>query len=270
MTKGIVLCADDYGQAPSISEAIFELAKQRRLSAISCLVNTIYWPVHAGWLVSFEGQIDIGLHFNLTEGKALATGEPLVPLQSLLKLAQRRKLDRAWIKAELNAQLDMFIDIMGFIPDFIDGHQHVHQFPVIRDVFIEVYKERFPNKKPYIRTISVHFSLSNIRHNFKSLIILLSGAHRFKKRLRQQALPHNLSFSGIYPFDDKTPYRQWFQSFLKQVKAHGLIMCHPGFSTTDNLDSIHKARQAEFDYLISDQFIQDCQKHNVVLCRFSV
>src|SRR5580693_851904 len=115
--KYIILCADDYGQTCAISQAIIDLLKSRRLTAISCMVTSSGWPLHAPWLIPYKNQVDIGLHFNLTEGKG--------PLSLLLLKSHLRQLHKHTIRAELNTQLDQFISAMGVLPDFIDGHQHV-------------------------------------------------------------------------------------------------------------------------------------------------
>src|SRR5205085_3946565 len=112
MKKRIVLCADDYGQAPAISEGIINLLQNNRLSATSCMVNTIYWEDHAKWLAPFRQQKDIGLHFNLTEGKPLSReykkiqGDTFQPLYKVMMLAFMRSLSQPAIEAELHAQLD--------------------------------------------------------------------------------------------------------------------------------------------------------------------
>lgn len=38
-SKTIVLCADDFGLDPGVSEGILKLAHMGRLSAVSCMVN---------------------------------------------------------------------------------------------------------------------------------------------------------------------------------------------------------------------------------------
>src|SRR5688572_11966045 len=112
MKKRIVLCADDYGQALAISEGIVNLLSAQRLSAVSCIVNTVSWGDHAKWLLPFHPQTDIGLHFNLTEGKALSEqyieihGRQFLPLSQMLWRALGRKLNKSAIEAECHAQID--------------------------------------------------------------------------------------------------------------------------------------------------------------------
>ena len=43
---------------------------------------------------------------------------------------------------KLITQWNHFIEATGKTPDFVDGHQHVHQFPVIRDVLVEFLNQQ--------------------------------------------------------------------------------------------------------------------------------
>src|SRR3989338_3630816 len=101
MTKCIILCADDYGQNKPISQAIITLIEKKRLSATSCLTTFPHWLEFAKFLQPYIDSIDIGLHFNLTEG------DPgrVMSLSQLLKKAYLRQLDKQRILAEFNRQL---------------------------------------------------------------------------------------------------------------------------------------------------------------------
>ena len=44
--------------------------------------------------------------------------------------------------------ISTLIDHLGFAPDFIDGHQHIQQLPIIRDAILDVYLKFFPKKNP--------------------------------------------------------------------------------------------------------------------------
>lgn len=268
--KRIVLCADDYGQGLAISRGVLDLIEKGRLSAVSCLVTGPEWAQHAAWLAPFHGQLDIGLHFNLTEGKPLAAayqtahGNQFYSLSTLLKKAFLRQIDRRAIVAECHAQLDGFEAAMGRLPDFIDGHQHVHQFPVIRDALIEVYAARLKAGQTYIRLLNHRLALTDV----KKMIIYLSGTRALKKLLSQHHIPHNTSFSGIYSFEKAKNYPQYFQGFIREINDHGLIMCHPGYQSDSRDDEIAEARCMEYRYFASDQFIQDCRQNGVELAGF--
>lgn len=252
--KHIILCADDYAQNPAITQAILSLLGKERLSAVSCMTDVPGWGVAASSLLPFKGKIDIGLHFNLTEGAANK-----LSLETLLIKTFFRKVDQSEIESQLMSQLELFESRLGFLPDFIDGHEHVHHLPVLRDALFSVYERVFSktSQKPYVRSVSREIT------SFKEAIIQLTGGFYFKNQLVKRKIPHNASFSGFYDF--KKDYRSAFLRFLSQSADHGLIMCHPGIGS---VDSIGLGRQREYDYLASSLFIEDLEKAGVALSRF--
>lgn len=275
MKKRIVLCADDYGQAPAISQGILALVKQGRLSAVSCLATHPFWLEHASWLKPYQAEVDVGLHWNLTEGKPLsqafhkAYGEQLFTLPTLMRQAFLRKLNQSVLEAECHAQLDSFESAFGCLPRFIDGHQHVHQFPVIRAALVNVYQQRLQAQGAYVRLVAIKIKPSDLLNNYKKIIIYTMGTRGLQSLLTQRGIPHNHSFSGIYPFPQARHYPALFPQFLKEVHEGGLIMCHPGFNSVDADDAIAKARVAEYQYFASDQFLDDCAAQNVAVARFN-
>lgn len=268
--KRIILCADDYGQNTAISQAIIELINKKRLSATSCLATFLDWEEHAEWLRTLERPVDIGLHFNLTEGKPLLPEfkevyqDDFFSLPKLMLLAFSKRLHPRVIELEFYMQLERFISSLGRIPDFIDGHQHIHQFPIVRDAILRVYEKHLRKYGTYIR--SVYKKTSFI--NFKEKIIQLSGARKFRKQLIKRQIPRNTSFSGIYNFKNAKNYSKLFPQYLKESLDGGLIMCHPGLGSDDKTDAISEARCKEYLYLLSDQFLRDCFAEKVMLVRF--
>ncbi|VVC75707.1 Carbohydrate deacetylase [Aquicella siphonis] len=276
MKKRIVLCADDYGQAPEVSQGIINLLRAGRLSAVSCMVNTPYWVEHAQWLRPFAGVADLGLHVNLTEGRALSSeyvkkhGEEFQPLSRVLCSALLRQLDRRAIEAECHAQIDRFQEAAGMLPQFLDGHQHVHQFPIVRDVVVQVYHQRLRLQKTYIRLVNEPLKFRDVFLAFKKVIIRLSGTRAFNKLLESNYIPYNQSFAGIYDFRRVGAYPRLFVEFLQSVQDGGLIMCHPGLYAPESQDLIASARYAEYQYLSGDRFPEDCRRQDVALVRGGV
>jgi len=270
--KQIILCADDYSQNPGISQGILKLLQEKRLSATTCMTNSIYWTVHGAWLKAFTGKADIGLHLNFTEGKplspalSLAQDGEFISLPQLMIRAGLRRLNGQAITHELNAQLDAFVAVMGQLPDFIDGHQHIHHLPIIRDRLLEVYKDRLQANGTYLRSVITSCS------SLKKAALQFTGAYTFKKQLIKYKTPHNTSFSGVYQFRDNINYRKLFLGFLQEINNGGLIMCHPGLlvdHSTANHDPINKNRAIEFQYLSSHDFTQDCQDNAIQISRYS-
>jgi predicted glycoside hydrolase/deacetylase ChbG (UPF0249 family) len=273
--KHIVLCADDYGLNASVSQGIIDLLQRKRLSAVSCLTTSPLWPEEAPRLKPFREQVDLGLHFNLTEGKPLSLayreryGDQFLPLSRLIIQAFLRKWELSLIEAECQAQLDRFVAELGFLPDFIDGHQHIHQLPVIRDAVLRVYEKSLRSKKAYLRSVGNMVSSAGVWSKIKQTIIYLCGSAAFQSLLKKHAIPHNRTFAGIYSFPEAHQYPQLFPLFLKKSADQGLIMCHPGLNTSlDESDAIAQARFQEYSYLVGEQFEVDCQSLGAKVMKF--
>ena len=278
MTKCIVLCADDFGQAKAISLGIINLIQSRRISATSCMVNMPFWEEHAKWLQPYQDKIDIGLHVNLTEGRAVSKtwietyGEQFFSLSAMLRQTIFRQLNKAIVEEECAAQIVRFKETIGFLPDFIDGHQHIHQFPVIREALIGVYKKYLSQSKAYIRWVGLQLRLSDWIRNPKKVIIYLTGTNASHHGLIRHQIPHNTSFSGIYSFSHPLAYRTRFLSFLREISHKGLILCHPALALdnmkNDEKDHLAVLRALEYKYLMSAQFLEDLDREEVKLERF--
>lgn len=274
--KQIILCADDYGLNTSVSQGIIDLLERKRLSATSCLTNFPHWQEEASQLKPFKNEkISIGLHFNLTEGEPLSSayinryGSSFFPVSQLIIKAFLRRLDVAILQQECQAQLDCFVETFGFWPDFMDGHQHIHQLPQIREAVLSVYERSLRPKKTYLRSVARGFASPDLRSKMKQAVIGFCGSRKFQKLLRRHQIPHNTDFAGIYSFAEADRYSRILPYFLKNVGNQGLIMCHPGLvQNNEALDEIATARFQEYCYLASDQFLKDCETLGVQLIHF--
>ncbi|KTD52188.1 cellobiose phosphorylase [Legionella quinlivanii] len=262
--REILLCADDYGQNAAISEGIRQLAAGGRINVISCLVNSRHWRDSAVSLTQNCNEMYLGLHLNLSFGYALSQawrrryGLDFKGLGWLLIQSYTRTLDINSVQAEINAQLDCFIETVGRLPDFIDGHQHCQQLPQVRDPLFAVYSKR--KLSSYCRHSNVNWQNAFTSPRFiKQQLIALLGGRYFYRQLQIQNIATHTSFSGSYNFSKAAHYRHYFQQFLRQSACQGLIMCHPGMVSTDPEDPLHLSRIHEFNYLMSNEFLNDLQ-----------
>lgn len=267
--KNILVCADDFGQNEAISAGILQLANNNRINAISCLVNMLGWQEKSTELHRLAKPIYLGLHFNLTDGQALSQqwrtnySSSFQRLSHVIKQSYGRALHKHIIMAELQAQFDAFTEKMGFYPDFIDGHQHIHQLPMIREVVVDFYQQK--KLIAFCRsTLSKQKFLSLSSFPKRQLISLLGGIV-FKKLLREHTIPTNSSFAGIYNFHKAHNYQYYFKQFLKISDHRGLIMCHPGHQSADFNDPLYQYRHHEFNYLMSNDFLIDLKNEQCQL-----
>lgn len=270
--SNIILCADDYAQNQAISEGIVKLLKHGRINATSCMVNAIYWKDASQALQPLQATCFVGLHFNLSHGEALSSawkqhyGATLPGMPYLLKQTLLRRLNPAVVSAEIQAQLDAYTQGMNAYPDFIDGHQHIHQLPVIREALFDMYTQ-LPSGVFIRKTTNGWRDLVFIDGFPKRQIISMLGGLIFEHQLAQRSIPCNTSFSGIYDFKRAPNYRHYFKQFLNHSQEGGLIMCHPGNPSNDARDPLHAYRYHELNYLMSDAYLNDLARVSFQLNR---
>jgi predicted glycoside hydrolase/deacetylase ChbG (UPF0249 family) len=262
--KVLGVCADDFGLAPGVSHGIARLAGRERLTAVSCLVNTAHWRTTAAMLHDWPASVEVGLHFNLTEGEPVSAELrriwPRLPaLPRLIALAHLRRLPRLALVAELAAQRTEFIAAAGRVPDFIDGHQHVHHLPQVRDVLLLALADGATAVRNTARVLGPGFAV-------KRRLIAGTGGRALEHALEDEGIPHNTALLGVYDFVPGR-YREWMRGWLAAAPAHGgLLFCHPGNRDDGGVaDAIAAARGPEAEYLGSAAFADDLAAAGVVL-----
>ena len=145
--RRIIVCGDDFGMNADIDYGMIELAHMRRLSAISCLVEGPAFAYHAGALASTPAEL--GLHLNLTENFDGASR--CRPLPKLIVCSYARRIEPAWIDRLIQRQFETFEQTFGCVPAYIDGHQHVHQLPVVRERLLAFTIQRYGSNLPWLR-----------------------------------------------------------------------------------------------------------------------
>ena len=257
----IILCADDYALTEGVSRAVGELAAARRLSATSALVTTPCWPAMAQRLVVHRGRIAVGLHLNLTLGAPLGPMPRLAPAgafpnrNGVLAGALLGLIRRAEVRAEIERQLDAFEKHLGFAPDHIDGHEHVHVLPGIRQSLFDVVARRYAGARPLLRDPSDSWSAISARGAARGKAVAVAAlALRFGEGARWHGIPTNAGFSGFSGFDVNEPYAKELERSFRQPGPRHIVMCHPGHPDAElaALDPVVERRRMEYDALMRD------------------
>jgi predicted glycoside hydrolase/deacetylase ChbG (UPF0249 family) len=247
----IATCIDDFGLHQGINDAALTLAAAGRLTAISCMVGAPLWRTAGPALAGLDPQrTDIGLHLDLTE-HPLAPGSPR-PLPMLVALSSARLMDRARLRAQIHAQLDAFERELGRPPAHIDGHQHVHQFPVIREVLIDALLERYPSRRPWLRRTKR--SSAAPPGGFKSWLIEALGCDRLTELAHDKGFAQNAHLLGVYDFQgDADRYLALLSQWIGAARHGDLLMCHAAVEAPMQ-DSIGRARGNEYKILSGGAF----------------
>jgi hypothetical protein len=218
-----------------------------------------------------SGNCRIGLHLTLTAPFRPLTmhfqplrNDTFLPLSQLLRTSLLRRLDREMLRAEISAQLTAFERMFGRLPDHVDGHQHAHAFPQIRDAFIDVIANAAP--QAWIRQCGRVSGAKRPVADLKSLTLdLLSVGLR--KRATKRGIAFNPAFAGAYDFSREPDFASLFGGFLEGLPEGGLVMCHPGFvdEALVALDPLTDQREREYAFLAGDAFPGLLAARNFVL-----
>jgi len=252
MAIPIAICADDFGFSPGVNDAILSLARLGRLSAVSCLSTTPNFAPVAPELKHLNA--DLGLHLNFTEAQGAL--DVCAPVGKLILAAYTGQLSAARVLTQINQQLDAFESALGQMPDFVDGHEHVHQFPVIRDALLQTLSRRYPNIPVWLRdTTPVQLSAGlPWKQRLKAHLIAGLGATRLRSHASRQGLLLNHAFVGVYDFArPHPPYLDMLRFWLGDARPASLLMVHPATSVSQE-DAYGHDRVIEFEVLGSDLF----------------
>ena len=235
------------------SRVIDRLARSGSINAISCMAASPYWHDDAKLLEGIEeiscrtsGPIQVGLHL------VLATERPLGQLSCLDEHGKLPGPDRLLamvlagrIKAkefadEIERQFIAFKSQRGRAPDFVDAHQHVHVYPVLRRLVIAATKRHAPDA--WIRVPSDQCSAMLARPFRGKAAASAVQCLGMRSEISKHGLRANSSFAGHYDFGAQ--YEKYLPTFFGNAGDFHVIMCHPG---TDEIadDAIAKARIME-------------------------
>ncbi|WP_026606160.1 ChbG/HpnK family deacetylase [Methylocapsa acidiphila] len=275
----INLCADDFALSPGVSRGILEAIAAGRLSATSVMTTRPAWPEGARALKPFKGEVDIGLHLNLTLGAPLSLMPKFAPsgglpgIGAVLRGARKSELPEAEIRQEISRQIDAFQEHFGAAPDFVDGHQHVQVLPQIRGWLLDALEEKGHAGKLWLRD-SGDDPLSILRRGveLKKALALAWLSKGFAREARARGFSVNSGFSGFSSFDAGRDYAADFVAYLRAPGRRHLIMCHPGYSDEElvRLDPVTVTRERELAFLLSPAFSSLLAARGAKLASFGV
>ncbi|XP_056408298.1 carbohydrate deacetylase [Hyla sarda] len=150
----LVVTGDDFGYCPRRDVGIVECFNAGAITNVSLIVNGSNAACAAD--LARRHNIPIGLHANLSEGipvckelrQEQCKSSTLINAQGVFlgKMGIRKALAQGLlsmseVRQELTAQVKLFRELTGQNPQHMDGHQHVHVLPKIREEFAQVLSE---------------------------------------------------------------------------------------------------------------------------------
>jgi hypothetical protein len=262
------IAIDDFGLQAGINQAAWELVQAGRVQAIGCQVGGPDWADGVRLLRHLQpDSVDLGLHLDLTE-RPLAPGTAR-PLAGLIADAYLGRLDGHALRLQIRAQLGAFSQALGRPPDYIDGHQHVHQLPGVRDALLAELAGlagQGTRHRPWLRATVVPAGLRQAGLPwFKPRVIQALGAAGLARLARAQGLRTNRCLLGVYDFQGGAGgYARLLAGWMQAGGTGDVLMCHASTDARTD-DPLCGARHAEFQVLAGQGFGPLCKRAGIGL-----
>lgn len=256
-SKAVVFCADDFGMNRSINKGILKLAEHGRLSATSCMTKGASFFDDAPPLA--ELAVQKGLHLNLTEAQRETKFYQSLP--GLIQNCYLHRLATEKISTEIDEQCDNFERAFGRPPDYVDGHQHVHQLPVVRDILLRSLKRRYGSDRIWIRSTRMPAGTVTWGDWMKSKLIQSLGASAMLHLATEAGFKTSRCLLGVYTLScNEQRYRSRLDAWLALASPSDVLMCHPACGT-DGSDPISRQREVEFAVLSDPSLMNLLAQH---------
>lgn len=194
---------------------------------------------------------------------------PAIGALAVAAYARRLPLDE--VEAEIGRQIDVFCDAFGAAPSHVDGHQHVHVLPGVRDALFSALARRGLRGLP-MRDSSDAPRRIAARGAFVAKAMKVNAlAAGFRRAARAAGFALNEGFAGFSDFDPARYGPAQFAGYLAAPGPRHLVMCHPGRvdDALRRLDPVVEARESERAFLASPAFLDVLGEKAARLERFS-
>ena len=233
--KTLIVNADDFGLTHSINQGIIKCFNDGIVTSASILPNGRAFEEAVN--LAKECNLNVGIHLTLMDGEPLSRSELVRSLIaknnyfpgnyvdfSLRYFSKRILLND--IETEFRAQIEKFMDA-GLEPRHVNGHNHVHIFPGIIDIVINLMKE-YGIKFIRVPCTPVFSSFKRLSLNSIAKFFLVSFARAAMRKISNRNLYTTDFFEGLFISGALT--KKNLHEVLEGINA-GLteLMCHPGY-----------------------------------------
>lgn len=149
----LIVNADDYGLTEQVSRGILRAHREGIVTSTSCLALAPGFATSGKWLLEDDAQgIGVGVHLaTVGEDPPLLTAAEVPTLvdrqgrlptnwRTFLAKATAGRIDAADLAKEFRAQLEA-VRQLGTDVTHLDTHQHLHLWPLVRDVVLDLAVE---------------------------------------------------------------------------------------------------------------------------------
>ena len=203
-------------------------------------------------------KLKLGLHLVLTDvgscalaathsSRLVNSQRRFLSIQQLYFRCVSKKIDASAVFDEICAQTELFQKLVGRAPAHVDGHHHVHQFPVIRQAMIRAMRAGVLPRVTR-RTVEPPGTLARAGSCRARRVILNLLGQAASADFRREGISMNDHFFGVIGEENLREGNPW-EEYLAALPPRGSVewMVHPGFYDESLLgrDSYIKGRMLE-------------------------
>lgn len=276
--KIVIVNADDFGMSLEVSKGILEAAGFGIVKATTAMTNLPDFEPSMGLLKNSQHKLDIGFHANLTCGRPINDPNLLTTIvdkngqffskNGLLGRTILSKISAHEVYVELRSQLERLRAKIGSI-SHIDGHHHVHIFPVVCDVVARLAKE-----------FDIRFVRAPVEGLWPPSYFLKSSQRKFWRRKGFQTTDHFLGYKlgsdpdALVPATalgargaSKNLLERWLKTISIIKDGTTEIMVHPGYPSEEN-GTYNEGREQELGVLKDPRLMEVAGNCNVKFADF--
>ena len=235
--RSLIVMADDFGIGPGTSSGILRLASEGAITGTVLLVNSPHAPAAVRAWRGSDIPLEVGWHPCLTMDRPISPPEEVQtlidaegrfwPLGRFLRRLATGRIAPCEVANEMGAQLDRFIDLVGYPPTVVGAHHHLHIFrPIGRSLVALLARRRL---RPYVRRVQEPWrALARVpTARFRRVLLTSLGRSSAREQARR-GFPGNdwlgnLSVPTIEPDFDALTNR------LGRLPGDVIeLVCHPG------------------------------------------
>jgi predicted glycoside hydrolase/deacetylase ChbG (UPF0249 family) len=274
-SRYLVVTADDFGIGPATSQGILDLAAEGLLTGTVLLVNAPDAEAAVRAWRQSGVPLELGWHPCLTLDRPVLPAERVpslvrpdgqfCSLGGLVRRLCRGHVRADEVEAELRAQYERFLDLVGQPPPTVNAHHHVHVFPPVGAVLRRVLAEQRP--LPYLRRVREPWVMLAAVPGARAKRAFLTLLGRREARPCDRAgFPGNDCLAGVTdpPWVADPDYLvRWLTLVPGEVVE---LTCHPGHLDTTLLgrdcsagDGLLLRRVRELERLRDPSFLTACR-----------
>lgn len=235
-----MITADDFGFGLATSAGIIHAHLHGPVNRTSMMVVTADHAKASVQLLAEAPRLKVGLHLVFTDvgSRALAaTGSSKLVNSERRFLGLRQlgfrclsgKIDASAVFDEICAQAELFHNLVGRAPAYVDGHHHAHQFPIIRQAMLRAMKA---GALPRVtrRTVEPPGMLAAVSSCRARRVVLNLLGRAASADLCREGIGVNDYFFGLIGEKELRQENPW-ERYLAALPARGSVewMVHPGF-----------------------------------------